>query len=301
MARYSRFYLGRVIKLGGATSELLMKVIESAPVISVRGTRYTFTDFKLFGDRTHPNGVFAKLTKYRPEGSVEVLKHDEHRVGSEAVADLIEASSEFVYIPELSGIAYRHVWNSIQREAFERIFSELFWASDLALMSKCEIRPIVDIRAFVHRLANVDLITELRATVNPPNPLFAPCWKSLFDYVRKRKLQELAVSEKSEAGIDSRLQAVANQVAAPAENSESACELMEPLLGGIGDAAVLMAADGYGTAKVVGYERSKRVVFKTSENQKSFEMPSAFAPEELYSTAYDELREVSSARWMEHG
>lgn len=301
MARYSRFYLGRVIKLGGATSELLIKVIESAPVISVRGARYTFTDFKVFGDPYRPNGIFARLTKYRPEGSVEVLKHDVHRVGSEAVADLIEASSEFLYIPELSGIAYRHVWNSIQRETFERMFGELFWESDLTLMSKCEIRPIVDMRAFVSRLKNIELITELRATVHPPNPLFSPCWKSLFAYVRKRKLQELAVSEKSDRGIESRLQEVARQVAEPAADSESACELMEPLLGGVGDAAVLMAADGYGTAKVVGYENSRRVVFKTSENQRSFEMPSSFVPEELYTAAYDELNDVSSKRWMEHG
>jgi len=301
MARCSRFYLGRLIKLGETTSELVMKVVESAPVISVRGARYTFTDFRAFGDPARPNGIFAKLTKYRPEGSVDVLKRDEHRVGSELVTDLIEASSEFVYIPEYSGIAYRHVWNSIQREVFERVFSELFFISDLTLMAKCEIKPVVDMRAFALRLANIDLITELRAAVNPPNPLFAPCWKSLFDYVKSRRLDELVVSEKSQGGIRSRLQEVASQVAQPADSPEASCELMEPLMGGVGDAAVLMAADGYGTAKVTGLEAGKRVTFKTSDNQKSFEMPAIVVPEDLYSSAYDEFTSVRSTRWMEHG
>ena len=301
MARYSRFYLGRVIKLGEATSELLMRVVESAPVISVRGARYTFTDFKAFGDPRKPNGIFGRLTKYRPEGSVDVLKHDVHRVGSELVPDLIEASSEFVYIPEFSGIAYRHVWNSIQREVFERTFSQLFDSSELAFMARCEIRPLVDMRAFASRLANVDLITELRATVNPPNPLLAPCWESLFNYVKKRRIEELVVVEKSHDGIQSRLQEVASKVAAPARDAEESRRLMEPLMGGIGDAAVLMAADGYGSAKIAGLEDGKRVVFKTSDNQKSFEMPAVVAPEELYSTAYDELKIVGGDRWMEHG
>lgn len=300
MARYSRFYLGRVIKLGGTTSELLMSVIESAPVISVRGARYTFTDFKAFGDPSRPNGIFAKLTKYRPEGSVEVLKRDEHRVGSALVTDLIEASSEFVYIPEFSGIAYRHVWNSIQREVFERVFSDLFWNSHLVLMAKCEIHPIADMRAFASRLSGIDVITELRATVNPPNPLFAPCWKSLFDYVKKRNLDELVVTEKSDDGIKSRLQEVASKVSEPAVNPLDSCELMEPLMGGIGDAAVLMAADGYGTARVAGLESGRRVVFNTSDNQKSFEMPASVLPEELYSATYQEFKEIGLDRWLEH-
>jgi len=299
VARYSRFYLGRVIKLGEMSSERLMRIVQSAPVIPIKGTRYTFTDFKLFGPVDNPNGIFARLAKYRPEGSVAVVRPEIHQVGTELVPDLLEASSEFVYLPAFSGIAYRHVWNVLQKETFERVFSELVSLSDQAFFARCEIQPIADLRTFVTRLARLDRITMLSASVNPPNPLFGPCWKSLFEYIKKRGLSELTIKEEGDKGIDTKIPEIAAAMAdsGPAGHADS---MMEPLLDGVGDAALLMAADGYGRAKVGGTEDGRLVTFKTSDNQKSFQMPVDVVPEELFREAFRYLEEISRDRYLEH-
>ena len=66
---------------------------------------------------------------------------------------------------------------------------------------RCEIEPITDLRTFVTRLARLERVIELQATVKPPNPLSGPCWKSLNDYMKKRQLDEVQVKEDSASGI----------------------------------------------------------------------------------------------------
>ncbi len=129
----------------------------------------------------------------------------------------------------------------------------------------CDIQPVVDLRTFVTRLSKLDHINELHATVMPPNPLFGPCWKSLFEYMKKRNLTEASIKEQATTGIETRLKEIAAAVLRETD-AQQMVELMEPLLDGVGDAALLMAADGYGRARVKGVEDGRTVVIRTSEN-----------------------------------
>jgi len=300
MARHSRFYLGRVVKINGMSSELLTTIIQSAPTFPIRGMRYTFTDVRIFGSPEKPNGIFARLTKYRPEGAVAVVRPELHQLATEPVPDLLDASSEFVYLSDFSGIAYRHVWNALPRETFESVFTQLISLSDLAFMKRCEIHPVVDLRTFVVRLSKLSKITSLNATVRPPNPLFGPCWKSLSEYLKKRNLDEMKVAEESAHGIATKIPEIAAVISSPNTSKDEHTELMEPLLDGVGDAALLMASDGYGSARVIGDEDGKVVAFRTSDNQKSFQMPVDIDPEALYQEAHKYFLQISKERYLEH-
>lgn len=298
MARHSRFYLARILKRGELTKEKIIEAMRDPVTVDFRGTRYSFTDFQAFGGSGQENGFYARLAKYRQQGAVSVVREDEHESAEAEVRNLIDASSAFVYLPDYSGLAYRHIWNSLPREQFERVFKAL--VEFKYVLAGCDIDPVTDLRTFVMRLSRLDRITELQATVSPPNPLFAPCWKSLSDYLRKRRLSEVQIKEQAEGGIETRVKEIAEAVLQPGAASGRVLEMMEPLLDGVGDAALLMAADGYGRARVRGRESDQEVVIRTSENQKSFLLEADPAPEILYERALRVFRQISEERGLEH-
>lgn len=296
----ARYYLGRVIKIGKLTEELLIDAIINPTIIHKNKNSYTFTNIKVFKPQDNIEGIFTRLTKYKPEAHVKVVRPSKHELDDENVANLIDASSPFVYIPEFSGIAYQHVWNHLQREQFPRLFTDLVVAKHGGFFMSCEVDPITDMRTFVTRLARLEMINSLRASVRPPNPFFGPCWKSLREYIRKRRLDEVIVREDSQIGINTKIGDIAQQIMSDDSKAENITSLMEPLMGGIGDAALLMAADGYGKAKVEGKELNKTVIIRTSENQKSFLFKKEPDPEELLRLAHDEFKRISDERYLEH-
>lgn len=66
------------------------------------------------------------------------------------------------------------------------------------------------------------------------------------------------------------------------------------------DAALLMAADGYGIGKVVGVQEGIEIVIRTSDTQKSFLFPKEPVPEELAAEAERRFHQVSTERDMQH-
>lgn len=296
----ARFYLGRVIKFGNLASEGVIRAIRESASVQMRGNRYTFTDAQTFGTNERPTGIYARLAKYRPEGTVEVVRPDVHSMGQEAVENLIEASSPFVYLPEFSGIAYKHVWNILERDQFARAFCQLVEASEHNFFVRCEIEPVTDLRTFVTRLSRLEKITVLQATVKPPNPLFGPCWESLKEYLKTRRLEEVSIKEESSAGISTKVAQIAARMSSGSTSAMELHDMMEPRLEGVGDAALLMAADGYGNGKVVGTEETRTVTIKTSENQKSFAFDRDPNPEELFRTAYEQFGKINDERYLDH-
>lgn len=298
MVRQSRFYLGRVLKRGGLSKEMILEAMREPATIELRGTRYSFTDFQSFGLPGNETGFYAKLAKYQQEGAVGIVHEDEHASAETQVRNLIDASSAFVYLPDFSGLVYRHVWNALPREQFERVFKAL--VEHKFILTGCDVDPVADLRTFVTRLSKLDCITELHASVSPPNPLFGPCWKSLSEYLRKRKLTEAQIKETAVGGIETRLKEIAEAVLSANRTSEQLVSMMEPLLDGVGDAALLMAADGYGRARIKGREGAHEVIIRTSENQKSFLLDADPDPEILFERAFEIFRQISEERGLKH-
>lgn len=299
MGKQVRYYLARVMKRGELTADKIVEAMREPETVEYRGTRYSFIDFETFSISGREVGFYAKLAKYKQQGAVGVVREEQHTSAEAEVRNLIDAASPFVYLPGVSGLTYRHIWNRLPGEQFERVFKELIESKYQKFFVGCDIEPITDLRTFVTRLSRIDRITELRATVSPPNPLFAPCWKSLGDYLRKRKLTEVQIREQATSGIDTKLKEIADAVLSD-QSPKKLVELMEPLLDGVGDAAVLMATDGYGRARIRGIEDGREVVIRTSDNQKSFLFDGDLNPQLLFELANDTFLKINEERGLEH-
>jgi hypothetical protein len=68
-----------------------------------------------------------------------------------------------------------------------------------------------------------------------------------------------------------------------------------------GDAVILMAADGYGKAKVEGHDGKRAIVVRTSDVIQSFKYNAKPEPEQLYDIANGIFKEIANKRYMEHG
>ncbi len=299
MSKQAKFYLGRLRKRGVLTAEKIIEAMREPATIDYRGTFYSFIDFQTFGAPGKETGFYAKVAKYRQLGSVEVVREDQHASAAEDVPYLIDVSSPFVYLPGFSGLAYRNIWNSFPSDQFEKVFKDLIEAKFQNFFVGCDIEKIADLRTFVTRLSGLSVITELQATIFPPNPLFGPCWKSLSEYLQKRKLTEAVIKEEAPEGIETKLPEIVRAVLAELPVSQLV-ELMEPLLDGLGDAALLMAADGYGRARVKGVEHGRQVIIRTSENQKSFLFEGDPEPRRLFEHAFEAFQKINNERGLEH-
>jgi len=299
MSRLARYYLARVLKRGELTPDKVALAMREPVTVEYRGTRYSFIDFEAFGTPGRERGYYAKLAKYKQQGAVEVVREEQHASAEAEIPNLIDAASPLVYLPAFGGLAYRHVWNTFPREQFERVFKELIEEKYKKFFVGCDIEPITDLRTFVMRLSRLDVITEMKAKVVPPNPLFAPCWKSLSEYMRKRRLVEAEIREQSQGGIDTRIKEIASAMLDEHMPTDLPA-MMEPLLDGVGDAALLMAADGYGHARVTGIEDRREVVIRTSDNQKSFMFEGDPNPALLFERAEGVFRGINEERGLEH-
>ena len=214
MSKQAKFYLGRVRKRGELTPEKIIEAMREPATIEYRGTSYSFIDFQTFGAPGQETGFYAKIAKYRQLGAVEVVREAQHASAAAEVPYLIDVSTPFVYLPNFSGLAYRHIWNSFPSEQFEKVFKDLVEIKFQNFFVGCDVEPIADLRTFVTRLSSLSLITELQATIFPPNPLFGPCWKSLSEYIRSRRLTEAVIKEEAPHGIETKLPEIARAVLA---------------------------------------------------------------------------------------
>lgn len=289
-----RYYMARVIKLGELNQTKLLDAIVEAPVIALGQFEWTITDVIDRRDGAEPF-VFGNLTKYSKEGSVKIVDESaKHQIQARA-DNLLEASAPFVYLPQFSGLAFLHVWNGIQEDVFPRRFKAIIEAAYNNFFVDCTIEPVADYRAFLEKLRSLDKITELSAKVHPPNPLFGRLWGSLDAYVKKRHADEVSVRETTEKpnGLSTQLIVLIQNIL---ENPK-----YEPKeVPDITDAAMLMAADGYGSGKAIGTEGEHHVVVRTSESQKSFLFEKEPEAEMLAAAARGQFERVSSERDMKH-
>jgi len=292
--RRGRYYLGRVIKLGTLNQEKLMNAIAEAATITVGQSRWTITTVV---DERYGNlpFVFGKLAKFSDEGHVTVVDTSTKSEVDAIAPNLLIASAPFVYLPEYSGLAYMHVWNGVESDVFPRRLKAIIEATYDNFFVGCNVEPVADYRAFSLKLQALDRITELSAKVHPPNPLFGRLWGSLNTYIKERNASEVAVRETQDQGKGLST-AITQLVAAILRNPafEPDGEVA------IADAAMLMAADGYGAGRVVGMHGGEDVVIRTSDTQKSFLFSKEPHPKELAVEADRHFLRVSIERDMKH-
>lgn len=292
--RRGRYYLGRVVKTGISNQSKLLDAIADSPIITIGNYDWTITDIEDHRGGSIPF-IFGKLSKFSKNGHVKVV--DEllkSQIDAEA-PNLLEASAPFVYLPEYSGIAFQHVWNGIQEDVFPRRFKSIVEKAFNHFFVDCTVEPVTDYKAFTTRLKSIEKFTELSARVHPPNPLYGRLWGSLDKYVKKRNATEVFVKEANDTrqGIKTN---VVNLMDSIIDNPNYEPEEQPDIM----DAALLMAADGYGFGKVIGLEDDVEVIIKTSDSQKSFLFTKEPLSIDLAKEAKDNFVKVSKERDMKH-
>lgn len=289
-----KYYLGRILKMGRLDSATLHQCILNPSVLEKRKFNWTITDVSE-GNVDNTQFLFGKLTKYTQEGHIKKVDIIQHSEIDELTSNLIIASSPFVYIPQYSGIIYLHVWNFIQEETFRSMFKKIIEETMENFFTDCTIEQISDYKTFITKISSLKKIKEISATVHPPNPLFGRLWESLNDYIAKRKTDEVLIKEKTnnKEGINTKIKELLNNIL---EDSSYIPQDVPD----IADAALLMAADGYGRGKLIGENDDSEVVISTGDTQKSLLFAKEPVPFELAKKAIELLENINKERDMKH-
>lgn len=292
-SKQGTYYLGRVIFIGSIDKQKFVEALRNPVSIESGEYSWTITDFKQY-DEKEGKFIFGKLTKYQPRGKIDIVDTKAHAEKEQDVENSKIASSPFVYIPEYSGIAYLHVWNQIEPATFVRRFTSLIKEKYNNFMLECGIEAISDIQTFYKRIGGLTSIDFIQARVHPPNPLFGPLWRSLKDYLEKRKAAEFKLEEKAKNGAELKSKLKELILKVESENDQTKTDI------DITDAAILMATDGYGQGRVEGTEGKKKIIIRTSDTTKNFKFDSDPDPWKLYEKADSVLKEINVKRHMEH-
>jgi len=251
--RKGRYFLSRVVKIN-LSQENLIDAICNPAIIKVGKYNWTITDMIDKRDDESLPFIYGRLVKYADD-TQDVVNEDNHTQGQSMTANLVKASSPFVYLPRFSGLCFLH-----------------------------------------NKIIMIKKITQIEATVSPPNPLFGRIWKSLKETLEKRNTSTLKINEESEKreGLKTNLHDLVNSI----EKNNISNYKQEVALP---DAAILMAADGYGTGKVAGEDNNGEIIeVRTRDVQKSFLFEKEPPPDFLARKANEEFIKVSKERKMEH-
>lgn len=273
----------------------LIEAIKNPVVVEKGQYKWTIVDVQEGTVGKSPY-VFGNLAKYEDTGTVPIVEESERAQYEMPVPGLLIAKSPFVYFRDFSGIAYMHVWNSIEEKAFRRRFSKIICKKYDDFFVDCAIESISDIRSFTGKVGGLKAILEVKARVQPPNPLFGICWKSLHKYMTERRAAVVSVKEESPAergGLSTEIQDLMLKVLAKKFDAIGVPSMT--------DAALLMAADGYGRGQVIGIDGdSTQVIVRTTDTQKSFLFAKEPSAQALAEQVYQMLEAVSIERKMKH-
>lgn len=291
-----KYYLGRVIKLGILDQDKLIEAMKY-PVTSLYGKyAWTFTDVIEKYDHNGRQYIFGKLSKFLPEGEITKIDTSTHFEYTQKEENLSIATSPFVYLREYSGIAFLHVHNQIEQKFFIKRFREIINEKYGSFFVDCKIEMISDIKSFSDKLSALDKIFKIQAKVSPPNPLFGPLWGPLKEYLEKRNADIMEIVEDAKLGseLNTSLPEYIQYVTVDDENKLKNFQLP------IGDAAILMAIDGYGDGTIRGKQNGETISIKTSESNINFIFSKEPDPEELYEKALELLGKITHDRHMKH-
>ena len=117
----------------------------------------------------------------------------------------------------------------------------------------------------------------------------------------ERNASEITINEEAKSGgLNTKIQKMIEIVLKHNKNAlEEIAELTE-YDNSLSDSAVLMAADGYGVAKIEGEDDSGNVIIRTKQNQKTFLAAREPSPKDLYEKVYSELTKINKERYLGH-
>jgi hypothetical protein len=189
--------------------------------------------------------VHGFLAKYKPESEATVVVPEAGAFMETEIANLVVARSRFFLHIESGLIAYHPQGSDIRPEQFRERFVELFKDNHSRWFVEAEIQSIDEPYKLREELSRMVAITKVSVSLHPANPNINPNWRRIHE-----RLVRLGVKTYTER-YDTK----------SAQTEGSTIVQDEELL-----AKLLMAEDGYGTAKVTGRIEGKVKVVSTHDN-----------------------------------
>lgn len=297
MSNSGTYYLGRVLKLGTLNQEKLMNAIKEPVSISHRGSSWTFIDVHEENCEGQ-HYIFGRLSKYKPLGEVTIVDTLKRTEETQIEPNLKVASSPFVYIPSHSGIAFLNVSSHIEQKTFVNRFCAIVEETYQRFFVDCDIELVSDLRSFAAKVSSLDGIYHVSSKISPPNPMFGCLWAELKDYLISRNTDRMTVSEDSPESepLNTDLAAHIERAANQTDDNQYVSEKTLP----IGDAAILMAADGYGHGTVKGKRNDEFITIKTSETVKNFSFDKNPEADALYARTVEIFEDIKAKRHLGH-
>lgn len=192
----------------------------------------------------HEGEVFVTgyLVKYKDENIEEVVDEDEGTLTTARLQDKIIAKSEFV-IHLFSGIvAYGNISDAIGNTQFRKQFCKLIEKANDNCFVNAQIQGINDEGMIFKAIKEFDKITSLYLTLHPSNPSNRERWKKTDEKLQEMQVEKYVEKYTSKKGIilDEHGQTYGN---------------------------IIMAADGYGEAKLKGIKDGKLSEASTRQMQ----------------------------------
>lgn len=291
------YYVGRVVKTGFTTDQFINALFEPKPYL-IENDIWTISDCEKFDDTKYLY-YRAELNRAKPETQLTVLSDNMTRKIEKDEPRVVIGTSEFIYIPEYSGIAFRSIPIHIEPKAFMKYFQRIIEDTLGILFVECEIQMIDNIQGFMDKLKTIDKITSIKTRVKPPNPLFGELWESLKNYLESRKTEELHFKEISKNnGLLTDIKYLIRLILEG--NKEKIDEFLKTHVLSAVDLSVLMSLDGYGEGRIDGFTNDKHVFIKTHEKLIHFSLPDQHETSQVYDEASQILLEVNNERYLKH-
>ena len=275
----------------------VIQALKKAPSVESREYAWTVLDVmeaELKYKRREYRYIAGSLVKYNPSAAVEVVDEAARKTRLQEEPNLQLGASTFVYFPDEAIFGHKRIWNIVSPKDFRSQIAAIVEAYYDNFFVECELEPVVDLKRFLDKLAQFETVNEIRAKISPPNPLFGPFWKKLKEYLEERRAQSLSLSEKASKGES--LKTMVLQAVQSVDENEVAKTEPAPLA----DAAILMAADGYGHATVTGRQGKNLVVVRTSEKALHLKLPADLHSDELAKAVISEIVKLNHERRLQH-
>jgi hypothetical protein len=242
---------------------------------------------------------FGKLSKAKPDATVKIMTQDYKVEIEKDEPDMLICSSEFVYIPKYSGIAFHSLPNNIEPKTFIKIFKKIIENTLGDFFVECTINLIDDLITFIKKLKQFDSISAIKVAVNPPNPLFGRFWEPLKNYLQERNAEEVLIKESNKhKGLISKLLELI-EILLRNDEKEITQYLAENKIS-LTDAGILMSMDGYGNGRIDGRAEGQHIFIKTHEKAIHFTVQKEINKEDVFMKADTYFKRINDERHMEH-
>ena len=240
MSNDCKYFLGRlhIIAHYQDKAEYIQTSLSTSKTVTERENDWGFFDIQS-GKIEQERYFYGYLVKYKPIDNDEMVDKISHQLTNVPINDRVQAKSFFLLHPHSGLIGYSLYSGQISDNQFKNQFKKIFEEANDNLLVNADIVAVADTTEFLSAIRSFDIIKTISFAVYPSNPRFNDKWQPIDEKLREMKADSFQGKYHGEEGL------------AVKENDKVMGE-------------VLMAVDGYGTAKVSGIKDGKSHVVSTT-------------------------------------